>query len=443
MAHVISVQDLRGSGYDPSVVLPRTDLDQDGVLEAVKPIIAEVREGGVDAILRLTERFDGVRPKALRVSADEVKQGLAWLTSDVRASLELAIDRVGRVHREQRRESSTTTFSNDEIVTTRWLPVDRVGLYVPGGKAVYPSSVVMNVVPAMEAGVRSLAIASPPQHEFDGLPHPAVLGAAALLGVDEIYAVGGAQAMAMFAYGARDSNGSLECQSVDLVTGPGNPWVTAAKRLLRGKIGTDAEAGPTEVMILADDSADPHWVAADLISQAEHDPLAAAVLVTTSSELADAVESALEEQVNRAHHADRIREALRGSQSGILVVDGLDDAVRLANAYAAEHLEIHTKDARQVADRIRNAGAVFVGPYSPVSLGDYCAGSNHVLPTSGGAAHAGALSVQTFLKCSYVVEYGKRGLNGVARSVATLAEAENLPAHGEAVLSRFASGATG
>jgi histidinol dehydrogenase len=316
-------------------------------------------------------------------------------------------------------------------VTERWVPVDRVGLYVPGGNAVYPSSVVMNVVPAQEAGVRSLAVTSPPQAAFGGLPHPTILAACALLGVDEVYAAGGAQAIAMFAYG------TAECRPVTLVTGPGNVWVAAAKRLLKGRIGIDAEAGPTEIAILADDSADPGQVAADLISQAEHDVLAAAVLVTPSEGLAAAVERELAAQVATTRHRERVTEALTGRQSGVVLVDGVDEGLAVVDAYAPEHLEIHTEDAAAVAARVRNAGAVFVGPHSPVSLGDYCAGSNHVLPTGGCACHSSGLSVQTFLRGIHVVDYSRDALAEVTRHVVALAEAEDLPAHGDALKARF------
>jgi histidinol dehydrogenase len=311
------------------------------------------------------------------------------------------------------------------------VPVGRVGLYVPGGQAVYPSSVVMNVVPAQEAGVGSLAVTSPAQKEFGGLPHPAVLAACALLGVDEVYAAGGAQAVAMFAYGTE------ECRRVNMVTGPGNIWVAAAKRLLKGVVGIDSEAGPTEVAVLADATADPVYVAADLISQAEHDTLAAAVLVTDSAELADAVERELAGQVQRTKHAERITEALGGRQSGILLVEDLRAGLKVVDAYAAEHLEIQTADAHAVAAQVRNAGAIFIGPHAPVSLGDYLAGSNHVLPTGGCACHSSGLSVQTFLRGIHVVDYDEAALAEAAKHVVTLAEAEDLPAHGAALKVRF------
>jgi histidinol dehydrogenase len=428
---VISRIDLRGSTEDPRGKLPRAEFDVEAALEKVRPICEDVRHRGVAALIEITERFDGVRLDDIRVPQAAIDGALAGLDPKVRAALEECIRRARLVHREQRRTDHTTRVVPGGTVTERWVPVDRVGLYAPGGLAVYPSSVVMNVVPAQEAGVASLALASPPQKEFGGLPHPTILAAAALLGVDEVYAVGGAQAVAMFAYGA----GS--CRPVNLVTGPGNIWVAAAKRLLKGVIGIDAEAGPTEIAILADATADPVHVAADLISQAEHDPMAASVLVTDSVELADAVAAELPGQIAATKHSERITESLGGRQSGIVLVDSLEQGLDVVNAYAAEHLEIQTADAAAVAARVRNAGAVFVGPYAPVSLGDYAAGSNHVLPTGGCACHSSGLSVQSFLRGIHVVEYTREALAEVAGHVVTLADAEDLPGHGAAVRARF------
>ncbi|NYI07129.1 histidinol dehydrogenase [Allostreptomyces psammosilenae] len=428
---MISRIDLRGSLDDPRSVLPRADFDVEAALERVRPICEDVHHRGVEALVELTERFDGVRLADIRVPAQALQDALRNLDRGVREALEESIRRARLVHRDQRRTDTTTRVVPGGTVTERWVPVDRVGLYVPGGRAVYPSSVVMNVVPAQEAGVPSLAVSSPAQKEFGGLPHPTILAACALLGVDEVYAVGGAQAVAMFAYGAGP------CRPVTMVTGPGNIYVAAAKRLLKGRIGIDSEAGPTEIAVLADDSADPVHVAADLISQAEHDPLAAAVLVTDSVALADAVEAELGPQVAATKHRERITEALTSRQSGIVLVDDLDRGLEVVNAYGAEHLEIQTRDAAAVAARVRNAGAIFVGPHAPVSLGDYAAGSNHVLPTGGCACHSSGLSVQTFLRGIHVVEYDERALAEVAGHVVTLAEAEDLPAHGAAVKARF------
>jgi histidinol dehydrogenase len=434
---VLTRLDLRAATPDRATLrglLPRAAVDVAAVTATVEPIVADVRERGLPAILDATERFDGVRldENGIRVSKEALEQALESLDKDVKKALEVAIERVRLVHAAQRRQDVTTQVVPGGTVTERWVPVRRVGLYVPGGLAMYPSSVVMNVVPAQLAGVDAIAVASPPQKET-GRPDERVLAACALLGVDEVYAVGGAQAVAMFAYGAGG------CEPVDVVTGPGNIYVTAAKRLVRGVVGIDAEAGPTEIAILADDTADPVHVAADLISQAEHDPSAASVLVTDSVALADAVDAELARQVPLAKHSVRITTALTGPQSGTVLVADLDGGLAVVDAYAAEHLEIQTRDAAAWAARVRNAGAIFVGPYSPVSLGDYCAGSNHVLPTGGCARHSGGLSVQTFLRGIHVIAYDQVALSDVAAHVVTLAEVEDLPSHGQAVTVRFRS----
>ncbi len=429
--------DLRaGLPTNLGAVVPRASMDVDHALDVVRPIVADVAKRGAPAVLDHGERLDGVRPPHLRVPAAAIAAALEDLDPDVRTALEVAIERVRRVHADQVRAEHTTDVVPGGTVTMRWLPVDRVGLYVPGGRAVYPSSVVMNVVPAQIAGVGSLAVASPPQKEFGGLPHPSILAACALLGVDEVYAAGGAQAIALFAFGAPLEDGTV-CRPVNLVTGPGNIWVTAAKRLLMGRIGIDSEAGPTEIAILADDTADAAIVAADLISQAEHDVIAASVLVTTSPKLAKDVAAALEVQVAATKHSLRIREALGGDQSAIIIVDSIADGLAIVNAYAAEHLEIHTRDPRAVAMQVRNAGAIFIGPWAPVSLGDYAAGSNHVLPTGGCACHSSGLGVASFLRGVNLVEYDRDALADVADHVVTLAHAEDLPAHGAAITVRF------
>ncbi|MEO5873474.1 MAG: histidinol dehydrogenase [Streptosporangiaceae bacterium] len=429
---MISRIDLRGSlPGDLRSVLPRADFDVETALTKVRPICEDVRHRGTAAVLEYTHRFEGVRLETARVSAAEIAGALRALDPAVRDALEECVRRVRIVHREQRRTDVTTQVVPGGTVTERWVPVERVGLYVPGGQAVYPSSVVMNVVPAQEAGVSSLAVSSPAHKEHGGLPHPTILAACALLGVEEVYAVGGSQAIAMFAYGTE------ECRPVNLVTGPGSIWVAAAKRYVRGFVGIDSEAGPTEIMVLADATADAGYVAADLISQAEHDKLAGAVLVTDSVELADAVEGELRGQVERTRHTERITEALAGRQSAIVLVDDVDAGIRVADAYGAEHLEVHTADAAAVAGRIRNAGAIFVGAHAPVSLGDYLAGSNHVLPTGGCACHSAGLSVQTFLRGIHVVDYDRAALAEATARVVTLAEAEDLPAHGAALKARF------
>ncbi len=425
--------DLTAASADPRRALPRALVDVTAALETVRPIVEGVRTRGYAAAREATLRFDGVDVAVPRVSADALAAALDALDAGVRDALAESIRRARIVHDAQRRETVEVQVVPGGTVTERWVPVRRVGLYVPGGLAVYPSSVVMNVVPAQVAGVESVAVCSPPQRDFDGLPHPAILAACALLGVDEVYAVGGAQAVALLAYG----DAALGIEPVDLVTGPGNVYVAAAKRLLRGVIGIDAEAGPTEIAVLADATADPVHVAADLISQAEHDPLAASVLVTDSAELADAVDAEVERQVGLTKHVDRIRAALTGEQSATVLVRDLEHGLSVVDAYAAEHLEVITADARRVAERVRNAGCVFVGTHSPVSLGDYCAGSNHVLPTGCTARYASGLSVQSFLKGVHLVEYTHAALAEAAPYVLALAAAEDLPAHGAAVAVRL------
>jgi histidinol dehydrogenase len=425
--------DLRpGLPANLNAIVPRAGLGVARAAEVVAPIVADVAARGAAAVLEYGTRFDGVTAPELRVPRAALSGALAELDPGIREALERAIERVRKVHADQMPVERTTVVAPGGTVTQRWLPVERVGLYVPGGNAVYPSSVVMNVVPAQIAGVGSLAVTSPPRSQFGGLPHPTILAACELLGVDEVYAAGGAQAIAMLGYGV-DLPGGGRCRPVDMITGPGNIWVTAAKRLLQGRIGIDAEAGPTEILVLADETADPAHVAADLISQAEHDVLAAAVLVTTSAGLADAVSRELDVQVAATKHAMRIRESLGGPQSAIILVATLADGLAVADAYGAEHLEIQTRGAREVALRARNAGAIFVGPFSPVPLGDYAAGSNHVLPTAGAACHSSGLGVQTFLRSVNVIEYDQPALADIGDAVITLAYAEDLPAHAAAI----------
>lgn len=434
--HRLDLRGRRPSLAELRAALPRGGVDVDSVVPRVQPIVDAVAERGADAALEYGERFDGVRPAAVRVPAARLDRALAELDPTVREALEEAVARVRKVHADQRRIDSVTEVVAGGTVTERWIPVDRVGLYVPGGNAVYPSSVVMNVVPAQVAGVGSLVVLSPAQKDFDGLPHPTILAACAMLGVDEVWGVGGAQGIALAAHGGTDTDGT-ELAPVDLITGPGNIFVTAAKRLCRGLVGIDAEAGPTEIAILADHTADPVHIAADLISQAEHDVMAASVLVTDSPELAERVDAALTAQLELTRHRERVTTALQGRQSGVVLVDDVDAGLTVVNAYAAEHLEVQTADARDVAMRVRAAGAIFVGPWAPVSLGDYAAGSNHVLPTAGCARHSSGLSVQTFLRGVHVVEYDEAALKDVSGTVIALANAEDLPAHGEAVRLRF------
>ena len=437
LATVMRRTDLRGTTGDPGApvdyraLVPRADFDVEAAIPAVHAICEAVRTRGVEAIHELSLQHDGVTQSDVRVPAEALTDALARLDPDVRAALEESIRRLRASCEAELEREVTTELGPGARVTHRKVPVRRVGLYVPGGLAPLVSSVVMNVVPAQVAGVGSIALSSTPQREHGGLPHPTVLAACALLGVDEVYAVGGAQAIAMFAYGVGP------CRRVDLVTGPGSIWTVTAKRLLKGVVGIDSEAGPTEIAILADETADASYVAADLVSQAEHDPLAASVLVTTSDRLADDVDVELERQVLATKHADRIRTALSGSQSGTVLVEDVDQGLEVVNAYAAEHLEILTADAGAVAARVDNAGAIFVGPHAPVSLGDYCAGSNHVLPPGGAACHSSGLSVRAFTRSVHVVDYSREALAEVADHVVTLAEAENLPAHGAAIRQRF------
>jgi histidinol dehydrogenase len=423
----------RADSGELRAVLPRAGVDVNAAIEAIEPIIAAVAERGYAAARAATLQFDGCDVADPRVPAASLDAALDALDGEVRAALAESIRRVRIVHGAQRRQSVDIQVVPGGTVTERWIPVSRVGLYVPGGRAVYPSSVVMNVVPAQVAGVDSIAVFTPPQKEFGGGPHPTILAACALLGVTEVYAVGGAQAIALAAYG----DAQLGIVPVDLVTGPGNVYVAAAKRLVRGQVGIDAEAGPTEIAVLADASADAAHVAADLISQAEHDPLAASVLVTDSTELAEAVDAEIDRQVALTKHVDRIRAALSGPQSATVIVRDLEHGLAVVNAYAAEHLEVITVDARRWAERVRNAGCIFVGPDAPVSLGDYCAGSNHVLPTGCTARHSSGLSVQSFLKGVHLVEYTHEALAEVAPHVLALADAEDLPAHGAAVSVRL------
>lgn len=432
---MIRTVDFRGrvlSKTEYSGELPRASLDVGAAMKLIAPILVRVAQGGESDLLDLAEEFDGVRPSSVRVPRAVIEKALVDLDPKIRAALELSAARIVAVHDTQRREETVTEVVEGGTVTERWIPVDRVGLYVPGGRAVYPSSVLMNVIPAQIAGVGSIAIASPPQKEFGGWPHPTILAASALLGIFEVYAIGGAQAIALFAYGMAEV-----CERADMVTGPGNIYVAAAKRALRGIVGIDSEAGPTEIAILADDTALASDVAADMMSQAEHDVIAAAVLVTTSARLAAEVEAELQVRVPKTKHSKRIAEALSGIQSAIALVDSVDQGIDVVNAYAAEHLEIQTAHSNKDALRIRNAGAVFIGRYSPVSLGDYSAGSNHVLPTGGCACHSSGLSVQTFLRGLHFIEYGESAFRDITPTVITLAHAEDLPAHGEAMTVRL------
>jgi len=412
---------------------PRATIDVSTASASAAELIADVRERGVEALLDQAEKFDGVRPDQIRVHAGEIGDAMAQLDPAVRAALEEAIERVTRATQAQVPEPTVTQLAPGAEIIQRWQPITRVGFYVPGGKAVYPSSVVMNVVPAHVAGVGSVAIASPPQRQYHGRVHPTILGAAGLLGIDEVYAMGGAGAIGALAYGVPE----LTLDPVDLITGPGNVYVAAAKRLVRSDVGIDSEAGPTEILIIADDSADPVLVAADLVSQAEHDEQAAAVLVTPSARLAVAVGKQLVRLAASTYSTERVTAALNGAQSAIVLVNDLVAAAAFSNAYGPEHLEIQTEEPGAVLDLIESAGAIFLGAYSPVSLGDYLAGSNHVLPTGGQSRFASGLGAYTFLRPQQVVRYNRDALAAVEKHVVALSHAEDLPAHGDAVEARF------
>lgn len=433
MMQTIDLRDLQPNRADLANLIPRAQTDVASASAIASELIDDVRARGEGALLDQAERLDGVRPPAIRVHNGEIARAVQSLPTTVRDALEEAIARVTVATRAQLPAGTVTTIAPGAEIIQRWQPVNRVGFYVPGGKAVYPSSVVMSVVPAQVAGVSSVALASPPQRQFGGAVHPTILGAAGLLGVEEVYAMGGAGAIGALAYGVP----GLSLDPVQVITGPGNVYVAAAKRLVRGVAGIDSEAGPTEILVIADASADARLVAADLISQAEHDELAAAVLVTDSIELADAVASEVEKLALTTHHSARVREALDGRQSAIVLVTDLIAAAAFSNAYGPEHLEIQTAEPGTVLDLIESAGAIFLGAYSPVSLGDYLAGSNHVLPTGGQARFAPGLGAYTFLRPQQIVNYDRAALQSVESRIVALSTAEDLPAHGQAVTARF------
>jgi histidinol dehydrogenase len=413
--------------------LPRAAMDLDSAVAIIRPLVEKIRTGGAKAIQDIAKEIDGIDISPIRVSEDELKKALANLEPDLRVSLEIAIERVRKVSLQSMPKGFSTELAKGATVSQRWQPIDSVGLYVPGGKAVYPSSVIMNAVPALAAGVKKIAIATPGQAAFGGRAHPTVLATAELLGIRDVYTIGGPAAVIAFAFGVPE----IGLEPVNLVTGPGNVYVAAAKRMLRGVIAIDSEAGPTEIMVLADESADPEFVAADLISQAEHDELAAAVLVTDSSELIEKVRAALIRQVENSVNKARILEALKGQQSALVLVSDMNSAAKVADLYATEHLSIQTRQNNLLVSQISNAGAIFLGSFSPVSLGDYLAGSNHVLPTGGQARFGSGLGVHTFLRPQQVVEYSETALSEVAHNVVAIADSEGLEAHGEAIKIRF------
>ena len=436
MSDLIRFLDLSSSEISAEQVereLPRASLDLDSAIEIIRPLVQRIRTQGSRAIEAVAKEIDGIDISPIKVSHDELKQALAHLDSDLRAALEIAIERVTKVSKASVPQSIDTELGEGAKVSQRWQPIDSVGLYVPGGKAVYPSSVIMNVVPALVAGVKKIAIATPGQAAFGGRPHPTVLATAEILGIRDVYTIGGPAAVIAFAYGVED----LGLEPVNLVTGPGNVYVAAAKRMLRGVIAIDSEAGPTEIMVVADETANPAFVAADLISQAEHDEQAAAVLVTDSLEFIEKVRSSLGEQVATSANKTRILEALKGQQSALVLVKDMNQAVKVADLYATEHLSIQTKQNDALVAQISNAGAIFLGGYSPVSLGDYLAGSNHVLPTGGQARFGSGLGVHTFLRPQQVIHYSESALSEVSNNVVSIADSEGLEAHGEAIKIRF------
>jgi len=433
MMHTIDLRDRLSTRAELAQLVPRAVTDVAAATAVAAGLIDDVRERGELALLDQAERLDGVRPERVRIDAEQISAAVRDLDPAVRSALEEAIARVRVATQAQVPAGTVTRLGTGAEVIQRWQPVNRVGFYVPGGKAVYPSSVVMNVVPAQVAGVSSVALASPAQKRFGGAVHPTILGAAGLLGVDEVYAMGGAGAIGALAYGVA----GIGLDPVEIITGPGNVYVAAAKRLVRGVAGIDSEAGPTEILVIADATADPNLVAADLVSQAEHDELAAAVLVTDSPELADAVTLRVEQLAASARHSERIRAALTGQQSAIVLVDDLDSAAAFSNAYGPEHLEIQTAEPGAVLDLIESAGAIFLGANSPVSLGDYLAGSNHVLPTGGQSRFSSGLGAHTFLRPQQVINYTRAALQNVEAQIVALSAAEDLPAHGAAVTARF------
>lgn len=429
--------DLRGRALSRAEMLaavPRAVAARAEALATATRIVDDVRRRGEEALREQAEKFDRVSGHAIRVPAEHLAEALDSVAPRVREALEAAIERVRRASAAQIPDAQTTEIGPGARIVQRWQPVERVGVYIPGGKAPLASSVVMNVVPAQVAGVGSIALASPPQAGCDGRVHPTILAAAGLLGIEEVYAIGGAGAIGALAHGVRE----IGLDPVDLISGPGNNYVASAKRAVAGVVGTDSEAGATEILIVADDSADPRLIAADLVSQAEHDEQASAVLVTDSEPLAEAVARATADAAARTRHSERVQAALGGPQSAIVLVDDRAAAVAFSNAYAPEHLELHLIDAEAAAGAFTSAGAVFVGDQTPVSLGDYMAGSNHVLPTGGQARYAPGLGAYTFLRPQQVIAYDHAALDAARGGVVALAEAELLPAHGEAVEARFA-----
>jgi histidinol dehydrogenase len=396
--------------------------------ERVAQILERVRLEGDAALLDLTEQFDGVRPEPLRIPLERLEAAWHSTSAPLRDALELAHRRIQAFHRLQHPGDLAMTGPHGESLGRRWRPVERAGIYVPGGRASYPSTVLMNAVPARVAGVERIVMVTPPGP--DGEPNPTVLAAAYLAGVREVYRVGGAQAIGALAYG------TASIPRVDVISGPGNLWVTLAKKAVYGQVGIDALAGPSEVLVIADHTARVDQVAADLMAQAEHDPLAAAILITTSESLAAALPQAVQAQLAAHPRSAIVRQAL--ADWGLIVVcDDLEEAARLSDRFAPEHLELLVEQPEALAERIQHAGAIFLGPHTPEAVGDYLAGPNHTLPTSGTARFAGALSVETFLRHTSLIQFNQRALEATAAAVVALAESEGLHSHAESVRRRL------
>ena len=396
--------------------------------ERVDAILAAVRDRGDAAIADFTERFDGFRPVPMAVPQTALEQAWITLPTNLRDALELAHRRITDFHQRQRPADLAVTGPHGEQLGRRWRPVQRAGLYVPGGRAAYPSTVLMNAVPARVAGVKELVICSPAGR--DGEVNPVVLAAAHLAGVKTVFRLGGAQAIAAMAYG------SESVPKVDVISGPGNLYVTLAKQAVYGQVAIDSLAGPSEVLVIADHSAQPDQVAADLLAQAEHDPLAAAVLITTDHALAEGINAAVAEQLTN-HPRREICEAALRDWGLVVVCDDLESCARLSDSFAPEHLELLVERPEPLADRIQNAGAIFLGPWSPEAVGDYLAGPNHTLPTCGAARFSGALSVETFMRHTSLIGFNRAALEATGSAVQELAISEGLHSHAESVRRRL------
>ena len=423
------VRDLDRAQTELKRLSSRTTQTQQGeARERVEAILTAVRDRGDAAIADFTERFDGFRPEPMAVSPEALEQAWTSLPTNLRDALELAHRRITDFHQRQRPADLAVTGPHGEQLGRRWRPVERAGLYVPGGRAAYPSTVLMNAVPARVAGVKDVVICSPAGR--DGAVNPVVLAAAHLAGVKTVFRLGGAQAIAAMAYG------SESVPKVDVISGPGNLYVTLAKQAVYGQVAIDSLAGPSEVLVIADHSAKPDQVAADLLAQAEHDPLAAAVLITTDPALADGINAAVAEQL-ADHPRQEICEAALRDWGLVVVCDDLESCARLSDSFAPEHLELLVERPEPLADRIQNAGAIFLGPWSPEAVGDYLAGPNHTLPTCGAARFSGALSVETFMRHTSLIGFNRAALEATGSAVQELATSEGLHSHAESVRRRL------